>query len=219
MVKFKYAAILLALATLSLSSCVSKKKFLDMQSGRLRAEAKVRQLENENQAKAERITALIADFESMKNELLFSNAQKEHYIDSLKAVISQLNEELHRQSRSLEETSFTLDFEKQRLTEALKSKEQSIQKLQNEIEDLESSLSDKQLEVDQKNFEIGQLKERARSLERKIESQENQISKLRQQLTQKGTELDKLSKQMREKDAEITKLSNQVKLLKSQIGN
>ena len=66
----KHFVLLLTAITIIFSSCVSKKKFLEMQSGRQRAEEKVRQLTSENNAKAARIEAMIADFETMKNELV-----------------------------------------------------------------------------------------------------------------------------------------------------
>ena len=55
-----------------------------MEAGRLKAEELSRKLDAENRDKADRIEALIADFESMKNELMESNAAKELHIDSLK---------------------------------------------------------------------------------------------------------------------------------------
>jgi len=49
------------------TSCVSKKKFLEMQDGRLKAEEQVRQLTEETNARAARIKVMIHDFEVMKN--------------------------------------------------------------------------------------------------------------------------------------------------------
>ena len=107
--------IIAAIVVLSFfSSCVSKKKYLEMEAGRLTAERLSQQLDEENQAKAARIEALIADFEEMKNELLESNAIKDQYIDSLNGEVFTLTESLNKQKESLQETSFTLDFEQQR---------------------------------------------------------------------------------------------------------
>ena len=63
----------MALFLVFFSSCVSKKKYLEMETGRLKAEDLSRQLTTENNAKATRIEALIADFERKKNELLERN--------------------------------------------------------------------------------------------------------------------------------------------------
>ena len=72
----KYFVIVISIVLVSLSSCVSKKKYLEMEAGRLKAEELSRKLDGENKAKAERIRTLIADYESMKNELMESNAMK-----------------------------------------------------------------------------------------------------------------------------------------------
>ena len=61
--KILIASILLAVG---LSACVSKKKYLDMESSRMRAEQRVRELTDENEAKAGRIAKMIADYETMK---------------------------------------------------------------------------------------------------------------------------------------------------------
>lgn len=126
----RYLIILLATVAFSVSSCVSKKKYVEMESGRLKAEELSRKLDAENKDKAARIKTLIADFEAMKNELMESNAMKDQYIDSLKGEISNMMANLNKQTRSLEETSFNLDFEKQRLSNALESKDKNIQSLQ-----------------------------------------------------------------------------------------
>ena len=103
--------VLVVLSTVFIvSSCVSKKKFIEMQNGRLSAEEQVRQLTEESNARAKRIEALIADFEAMKNELMQSNAMKDQYIDSLSSEVFVLNNKLNEQNESLEQTSFNLDL-------------------------------------------------------------------------------------------------------------
>src|SRR5690606_40889155 len=61
----KHHILIFFLVTLIFSSCVSKKKFVEMQDGRMRAEEQVRQLTEENIARAARIEAMSDDFESM----------------------------------------------------------------------------------------------------------------------------------------------------------
>ncbi|MFV0591671.1 MAG: hypothetical protein ACK5M7_09820 [Draconibacterium sp.] len=210
--------ILLAALAFSVTSCVSKKKYVEMENGRLKAEELSRKLDGENKDKAARIKALIADFEAMKNELMESNAMKDQYIDSLKGDISNMMANLNKQTRSLEETSFNLDFEKQRLTNALESKDKNIQTLQARVDRLEDDLSGKDLELDEKNFEISKLNDQAKVLQGQISAGESGVKNLELQLDKAKTEAAKLQQQMNEKDATISKLQNQVKLLKSEIG-
>ena len=91
----KYLILFVSVLFVGLSSCVSKKKFLEMEAGRLKAEELSRKLDAENRDKAGRIEVLIADFEAMKNELMESNAAKELHIDSLKTELSTLLTDLN----------------------------------------------------------------------------------------------------------------------------
>ncbi len=214
----KYILVFVSIILFAFTSCVSKKKYLEMEAGRLKAEELSRKLDGENKDKAERIKALIADFEAMKNELMESNAMKDQYIDDLKKEMSGLSQELNKQTESLQETSFNLDFEKQRLTNALNSKDKTISSLQGEVSNLENQISERNSVIDQKNYEIGQLNEKAKLMEGQIKTGEDKLGVLQNQLEKSKADTAKLQSEMNEKDAQISKLNNQVKLLKSEIG-
>jgi len=200
------------------SSCVSKKKYLEMEAGRLKAEQLSQQLDKENNDKAARIEALIADFEKMKNELLESNAIKDHYIDSLNGDIFTLKENLNSQKESLQETSFTLDFEQQRLNNALKEKEKSNVALQSQVDQLENQISEKNSVIDQKNFDLGKAKDQIAVLEGKIQTGDKKTADLQAQLDKIKADVVKLQEQIKTKDETITRLENNVKLLKQELG-
>lgn len=215
----KYSVLFIGAFLIVFSSCVSKKKYLEMESGRLEAEEQSRQLTDENNSKATRIEALIADFESMKNELLESNAIKDNYIDSLNSEVFVLTGKLSQNQESLESSNFNLDFEKQRLTSAINSKDRTINSLKTKIESLETQVSNVNTVVDQKNFEIGNLTNQSKLLEEKIQKGETNVTKLQSDLHKIKTETDNLRVEMKKKDAEITKLQNNVNLLKKEIGS
>lgn len=214
----KYFILIFSALLIVFSSCVSKRKYLEMQAGRLKAEKLSQQLNDENNAKATRIEALIADFEHMKNELLESNAIKDNYIDSLNSEIFILSENLNKQKESLQESSFNSDFEQQRLTNALNAKDKSIELLQTKVGQLKTEVSNVSSVVKQKNFEIGLKNDQAKVLEGKIKTGDNKINVLQAELEKVQTETGKLKAQMKEKEATITKLENNVKLLKREIG-
>jgi len=214
----KYLILFVSVLFVGLSSCVSKKKFLEMEAGRLKAEELSRKLDAENRDKAVRIEVLIADFEAMKNELMESNAAKELHIDSLKTELSTLLTDLNKKERSLEETSFTLDFEKQRLSNALEAKGQQVLKMQAEIESLEDQISEKDQEIDERNFEINKLNEQAKLLQGEIKSGQSKAENLQAQIAQAKKDVVNLQEQIKSKDVEITKLQNQVNLLKKEFG-
>ena len=213
-----YLILFVTVLSLLLTSCVSKKKFLEMQSGRLKAEDMVRQLTDETNAQSKRIEALIADYETMKNELMESNAIKDQYIDSLNAQVFDLNDKLNQNAQSLQETSFNLDFEKQRLTNAIETKDKSIRSLQDKVSSLENEVQAKSSALDQKNFDMNVLKEKISTLEGQKSAGEEKLANLQSELKKAKSETENLKEEMKEKDATITRLQNNVKLLKNQLG-
>lgn len=218
----KYFILLFLISGFFLHSCVSKKKFVEMEQGRLQAEDQVRRLTQENNNRAARIEALIADFEEMKNELLENNALKDQYIDSLNSEILSLNNLLSQQKESLQETSFTFGFEQQRMKQIMEEKDARINSLQSQVESLEEEVSQKTSVIDEKNFQISQLNDQVDNLLSQVSSAKSQAEKLEQELGKQiqdlKSQVNELQTTMKEKDATITKLQNNVKLLKSEMG-
>lgn len=214
----KYFILLFILSGLFMHSCVSKKKFVEMQDGRLKAEQQVRQLTEETNYRASRIEALIADFEEMKNELLESNAMKDQYIDSLNTEISRLNELLTLQKESLQETSFSFGFEQQRMKDNLENKDANILALRSQVDNLEQEISDQSSVIDDKNFQLNLQKDEISALESKVNQVEQQREQLQQELQKVKTETENLKAEIEEKDAAIARLQNNVNLLKKELG-
>jgi chromosome segregation ATPase len=214
----KISILFIGAILITFSSCVSKKKYIEMEAGRLKAEELSRKLDEENNAKSVRIEGLIADFESMKNELMENNAIKDHYIDSLNGEIFTLAENVENQMESLKKSSFTLDFEQQRLTDALKEKDKSIAALHSQAERLETEISAKNSAIDQRNFEMRQMRDETEVLQSKIKTGDSKLIELQSQLDKVKSETVKLQEQIKEKDANISRLENIVKLLKRELG-
>lgn len=208
---------LIVIATL-FTSCVSKKKFLGMQDGRLKAEQQVRELTRENNARAERIKTMIADFEAMKNELMGSNAEKDEYIDNLNKEMSALNSQLSQQKESLQESSFTYGFEKERLAETLQERENVIRQLRSQIKELESDLSQQSSVLSERNLKTSVLNDQIESLETEKARGEKQQEELQQQIEKLKQEISALNQQLTEKDENISRLQNNVNLLKKELG-
>ena len=214
----KYSVLTIVLITFIFSGCVSKKKFVEMQNGRLRAENRAQQLDEENKAKAARIETMVADFETMKNELLLNNAIKEQLIDSLNGTVFKLNESLASQKETLQRTSSDLTFQQSRLNDTLEQKERNIANLKKEMTRLENEVTEKDNSIEQKNFDIGKLKDEATELNGKIQSGDKKIADLQSQLEKLKTQITNLQKQSSDKDETIQRLENNVKLLKKELG-
>ena len=214
----KYFILYVFSIVLITSSCVSKKKFIEMQDGRLKAEEQVRQLTKENNDKAIRIEALIADFETMKNELMLSNAMKDQYIDSLNSEVFVLSELLNERTESFETTSFNFDFERQRLNTAIADKDKTIRTLESKISQMESEIAQKTQLADQYSFDKRQLTDRISVLTGQLKTEENKLANLQNQMEGVRSEVEALKAQIKEKDDTITRLENNVTLLKKELG-
>ena len=214
----KYSIVLIVLSLVTFSGCVSKKKYLEMEAGRLKAEKLASELDEENKAKASRIEALIADFEVMRNELLENNAIKEQVIDSLHGTIFELGEDLESQKNMLQRTSSDLNFEQKRLNDELLEKSRNITNLEKEVTRLENEVSEKNDQIDQRNFDLGKLKDEAVILNGKIQSGDQKLVQLQAQFDKLKTDVTNLQKQITEKDETILRLENNVKLLKNELG-
>lgn len=200
------------------TSCVSKKKFVEMQNGRLNAEEQVRHLTAENNARAARIEALISDFEAMKNELMESNSEKDQYIDNLNKEIAGLNVQLSEQKQSLQEKSFTYGFEKDRLSETVQERDKRILTLERQISELEKELSSQATTLSDRNIRINTLTDQMSFLENEKEAAKQQQEAQMQQVENLKNEINTLKGQISEKDQAITRLQNNVNLLKRELG-
>ncbi|MDD4143960.1 MAG: hypothetical protein PHN68_04930 [Prolixibacteraceae bacterium] len=201
------------------TSCVAKKKYLEMQDGRLKAEDQAAKLTEENNYRASRIEALVADFQSMKNELMESNAIKDQYIDSLHNEITGLKGSLARQKESIQQSSFTFGFERQRMIEDMKAKDDMISSLNRQLQNLENENTELSTVLDDKNFQLNLLNDKISVLQSEKEAESQKADELRQQLQVMQQEISTLQAQSREKDATITRLQNNVNLLKKELGN
>lgn len=214
----KQIILFISVFALFFTSCVSKKKFLEMQNGRLQAEEQVRQLTAENNARAERIKAMISDFETMKNELMESNAEKDQYIDNLNKEIAGLNNKMNEQMASLKEKSFAFGFEQDRLSETLQEREKTIRELEAQVKEMENELSGQSSTLSERNIRIDVLNDQISTLEaEKIRGGKEQ-EKLNQQVQKLKEETEALKGQLKAKDESITRLQNNVNLLKRELG-
>lgn len=210
---------ILASTLLIFTSCVAKKKYLAMETGRLNAELQVRNLTAENNAKEKRIDAMIIDFEELKNELLENNALKDQLITTLNNEVSTLQSNVSQTTETLEEKDYAFEFEKRRLNNTITERDKKIRQLENEVESWKNTAFSRSSEIDSKNFELSKEKDKASLLEGEKKVQQTKIDNLESELKKIKENITILNSQIKEKDAEILKLKNNVKVLKEGIGN
>ncbi|MCW0484408.1 hypothetical protein [Gaoshiqia sediminis] len=208
----------MTIGSMGMTACVSKKKFVEMESSKLRAEQRVRELTGENEAKATRIGQMIADFEKMKQELLESNAQKDQLITNLNGQINALNSNVKEKDATIEEKLYAFEYEKRRLEEELatgKSAQVALraenESLSGELNQTKNQLSDLQFDLKRKKDEAERLEQQRLLKDKEYEAQEVQLSRLK-------AEIQQLKNQLQEKDETIERLNNNVNLLKRELG-
>lgn len=133
-------------------SCVAKKKYLAMESAKLSAEADVA-------AKNQKIEKMIGDFESMKSQLMESNAIKNQSIDSLSGVVSKLMLTVNTKESALGQKENSFEFEKQRLTNELAEQKQLLAGKQNEINQISGELQKLKDELSQMTFDLNKTRD------------------------------------------------------------
>lgn len=210
--------ILLAIASLSLSGCiVSKKKYLEMESLKLRAEKQVRQLTQENAAMQKRVQTMIADYETIKSDMLATNAHKDQLIANLHKQMNTISSSAAEKNSNMEDKVYAYEYEKRQLQSKIEGYQKNIQALtaKNEttaqqLSQAQSSLANVQFSADKKGAEIERLNQQ-------IKANGNTASKYQAQLDGLNTEIDALKKVSAEKDQTIKRLQNNVDLLKKEL--
>jgi len=209
--------IMIIICALSLSSCVLKKKFVEMESSKLRAENRVRELTSENEAQASRIEEMITEFEKMKQELLSSNAQKDEMIGKLNGQINLLNSNVKEKDATIEEKLYAFEYEKRRTAEELEISKNSQTSLQNKNTSLAQELSAAKNELADLRFNLSRQNDDSKRLNEQIKLKEQRFEEQSAVLLKLQEETDKMKAQLREKDQIIERLNNNVNLLKKEL--
>lgn len=217
MTKKAYILILPAFILMAGSSCVSKKKFLEMQSFRQKADAKVQELTGLVADKNQRIEKMNADFEQMKNELIESNAIKDQAIDSLSGVVNKLDKTVNAKESAIGQKESSFSFEKQQLVNDLTQQKMLVAEKQAEIDQLNGELKNLKDQITQQTFDMNRTRDEKNTLQGNLDSSSKQITDLNATIGKLKTEIDNLKKQIADKNETINRLQNNVKLLKEQM--
>lgn len=207
-----------ALVAVNLTSCVSKKKYLDMESSKMRAEQRVRELTDENEAKTDRIAKMIADFEAMKKDLMTSNAAKDQLIGDLNGQINKLKSNVKEKDDNIEEKLYAFEFEKRQMADALKASKNTEASLKEENKSLSSELTQIKNEISDTKFSLNREKETTENLNNQLAQKNQQFEQQASQIANLKADIQKLKVEAKEKDETIERLNNNVSLLKSQLG-
>ncbi|MDP2336895.1 MAG: hypothetical protein Q8N05_10690 [Bacteroidota bacterium] len=214
----KYFVFLLVSAIVLVNpSCVTKKKYLAMETAKQLSDSKVLELNSVVDGKNERIVKMIADFEQMKNELIESNAIKDQYIDSLSGEVNKLAKDVNVKESDLGEKLNSFEFEKRQLTEELAGQKQLVGKKQMELDQLSGNTQKLKDELSQLTFDFNREKDEKQLLQGNLSMQNSKITELTSATEKLKSEIQTLKKQLGERNETITRLENNVKLLKKEI--
>jgi len=217
MIRKVYLLILIVFIIFLNPSCVSKKKYLEMQSFRQKADAKVQELNGVVADKNQRIEKMKADFEQMKNELMESNAIKNQYIDSLSGAVNKLAHTVNAKESVIGEKETSFGFEKQRLTEELAEQKKLVAGKQAELDQLSDELNKLKDQFSQQTFDLNRSRDEKTVLQGNLNSRDAQITEINTSVDKLKSEIQGLKKQLSDKSETITRLENNVKLLKQQL--
>ena len=183
-----------------LTSCVSKKKFIEADTARIKALARGDNLTKEVAALKVKGGDLKKEFNVMQNELRLSNARKDAYIDSLSKNLVGLSKDISKKDESLSDQVFQFQSEKVQLNSALlqrqsmineltlkmNEQENEITKLKLGVEDLKTGLSNQKQEIETKTESIYNLTDQNKKLQTDIDLYKKEVVSLKKQLKPKA---------------------------------
>lgn len=203
--------IVLASLILLLPGCVAKKKYIEMESYRTKAEQRVKEL-------TLNVAELQNEFNGYKNDFHYSNSAKDLYIDSLTSVITGLNSDLSSKDANIEDQVFSFQVEKRRLNQLLAEKDREIRMAQRNTDVISVQLNDAKQEIDNLNIKLKNAESTGNAAQQKSQLQADEVEKMKVEIQKRSEEIRKLQSDLKSKNDQIEALQNQVKLLKSQFG-
>ena len=203
---------------ITFSACVSKKKYVAMESSKMRAEQRVRELNDENDAKAKRLEQMIADYEQTKTELLSSNAEKDQMINNLNGEINKLSSNVAERDASMEEKIYAFEYEKRRLAQQAEDYKTEMGNLNEGKKSLSAEIKQLNGDLSGVRFNLNRKTEENEKLQLLLNKKNRDMEELSGQLASVKAEVQKLKVDLQAKDETIERLNNNVSLLKKELG-
>ncbi len=209
--------LLIVLAVFINTSCVSKKKYLELDSAKRKLDMKVVELNSVVDGKNSRIDKMIAEFEQMKNELMESNAIKNQYIDSLTGEVTRLAKTVNAKESAIGEKQYSFEFEKRQMTEDLAEQKQLLSNKQSELNQVSNDFQKLKDEMTQLSFDLNRERDEKQVLRENLTVRDAKIAELTAATDKLKSDIQSYKKQLSDKNEIITRLENNVKLLKKEI--
>lgn len=197
-----------------LTSCVSRKKFNELERTKMASDQEIMILQSQKKALENKLSQTEEEFNAIRYKMTASNAAKDKRIQIMTAKLRQLE---GRRSELTDELSLVSDKIKsdEKLTRA------QIEKLQNELlkisqerDSLKRDMAELKTNL---NWENQKLERELQLIKEKRDVSENQISTLKEEINRLNDRLRTLDAQKSKDKAEIEKLTNQVNLLKKHL--
>jgi chromosome segregation ATPase len=217
--KYRQLSLFIGLAVVMLlgHSCVSKKKYLEMEQGKIRAAGQVVALTSTVDSLSRLTRDIRSEFNKMQNELRLSNAEKDTKIDTLNAAIDQLSSNVARTNADMSDKMYAFEAEKRQLKAAIGQRDKQIDELNEELRSGEDRIKELNKELSDLRFDLSNQKDATTAKANQIEVVKNQLKETKARLKKAQSEIASMQSEMDKKDAELKKLRNNVKLLKSEL--
>lgn len=192
------------------SSCVSKKKYTELQEAKLFIEQELLEMKDSNEKLQEKYENTVALFNQERMQLSLSNAEKDKYIARINSEFKELKEKRDELSMDLKSAKHNKSASSKYINQ-LKARITSISKsrdtLKKEMNKLKTDLT----------WEVGKLNREKELLANQNKGLESQIEELNKDIEKLNQKIEECDKQKSIDNQEIEKLTNQVKLLKKNL--
>lgn len=217
--KYRQLSLFVSLAVVILlgQSCVSKRKYLEMEQGKIRAANRVLTLTTTVDSLNHLTRNIRSEFNKMQNELRQSNAVKDTYIDSLNVITDRLTSNVAKVNADMSDKIYAFESEKRQLKAAIVQRDQQIDNLNNQITEGESQVKELKKKLGDLRFDLNNQKDATQAKVNQIEVVQNQLKETKTQLKKAQSEIASMQNEMDKKNAELKKLRNNVILLKKEL--
>ncbi|QZT36250.1 hypothetical protein K5X82_13355 [Halosquirtibacter xylanolyticus] len=202
---------------IGLASCVSKKKYVELETRKKKSDQRVVTLKKELSSTQKELKDRNVAFDQIREDLEYSNTKMLSKVDEVAdkmAMESQKNQEI---SGELEDQLFSYKNENRQLSSTISQMNEDIAKYKSDIKIFKKSLEAKNSELIEVKYALNNEKDKAVVLNNKISSNDDKMMALEQKRAALTKSISSLKSQIKSQNEEIERLKNNVKLLKKQI--
>lgn len=199
------------------ASCVSKKKYVELESRKKKSDQRVVSLKKELSSTQKELKNRTAEFDKIREDLEYSNVQMLSKVDEVSEKMTKKAQENQKLSGELEDQLYSYKNENRQLSDKIGSLDKKLDRYKEQLTLLKKDLEAKSSELIEVKYALNNEKDKLSLLNQKVNTNDDKVKTLKDQSAKLSKTVASLKGQIVKKNEEIERLKNNVKLLKKQI--